>query len=387
MLQININELLITAIAFIIAGLTAFFSLKLVLKVDSVRHLTDDPGPRKVHNRAIPTLGGVGIFVGFAMGFLLTINGHLKGSGFIFAAIVMLFFIGLCDVLIHIKPNQQLAVEILGAIITASLSNIHVTTFHGFLGITEIPGWLSLLTTVFIFVVIINSLNLIDGIDGLAASTGIIATSALGLWFWFASDFSFVYVAASLVGALLVFLTFNISNGKKKIFMGDTGSLVIGFIIAVLIIRFNELNAVPETANKLHSAPAISIAILIVPLFDTLRVFFVRILHHQSPFKADKRHIHHLMLQAGFSHRSATLTIASAHLVIIAVAFSLDQIGILWLSLILMSICLSLTGIIIIKVKHKIELEKLFNKNKLVVRSTNDFTKVIEQKYKSMDAV
>jgi hypothetical protein len=153
-------------------------------------------------------------------------------------------------------------------------------------------------------------------------------------------------MAASLTGALVSFLRFNISNGKNKIFMGDTDSLLTDYILAVMTIHFNEINAGSTPFFKLHSSPAIAIAILIVPLFDTLRVFVVRVIHGHHPFTADNRHIHHLMLRAGFSHKRSTLYIALAHILIIILAFRLNHTGILSLTLILLALCLLLTGII-----------------------------------------
>jgi hypothetical protein len=153
-------------------------------------------------------------------------------------------------------------------------------------------------------------------------------------------------MAAALTGTLIAFLRYNLSSGKNKIFMGDTGSLIIGFLIAAMTIRFNEVHATASAYYELDSAPAISIAILIVPLFDTLRVFTIRIMRGQHPFIADNRHIHHLMLKTGYSHKRSTFMISLAQIFIIALAFSLDHIGILWLALTLLMVCLLLTGII-----------------------------------------
>jgi UDP-GlcNAc:undecaprenyl-phosphate/decaprenyl-phosphate GlcNAc-1-phosphate transferase len=150
-------------------------------------------------------------------------------------------------------------------------------------------------------------------------------------------------MSAALTGALIVFLNYNISEGKNKIFMGDTGMMVIGFILTVMAIRFNEINAGQTAFLKLHSSPSISIAILIVPLFDSLRVIIIRLIRHQSPMQADKRHIHHLLLRSGFSHKRATLYISLANIFIIAAGFLLDRIGILWLGLVLLMLCTILT--------------------------------------------
>ena len=150
---------------------------------------------------------------------------------------------------------------------------------------------------------IINALNLIDGIDGLAASIGIIASLFFGVWFFLSNDYGYTIMAAALLGALIVFLGYNLPDGPKKIFMGDTGSLVIGFILAVFAIRFNEIDAAGKSFYDLQSAPSVSIAVLIVPLYDTLRVIILRFRNHQYFFVADNRHIHHMMLRAGLSHR------------------------------------------------------------------------------------
>jgi hypothetical protein len=160
-------------------------------------------------------------------------------------------------------------------------------------------------------------------------------------------------MSLALAGTRFGFLRFNLSRGENKIFMGDTGSLIIGFILATLTICFNEVNASSFAFRDLHSAPAISIAILIVPLFDTLRVFTVRIARGQHPFKADNRHIHHLLLRAGYSHRRSTFILSIVQMLIIALAFSLDHIGIIWLTMVLLSVSMILTGVVFVLVYRR----------------------------------
>ena len=317
-----------------------------IIKIASKRHLTDKPGTHKIHIGEIPTLGGIGIFGGFAFGFLLSINGYMEGASYFTAALIILFFIGMKDDLINIKPYKKIVAQVFSAIIIASFTNLRFTTFHGFLGINEIPVWISYFTTIFLVVIIINSLNLIDGIDGLAASIGIITSTTLGIWSFLAGDTGYAIMAASLTGTLIVFLVFNLSKEKYKIFMGDTGSMVIGFIIAVMTIHFNEMNAGQTTYHHLISAPAVSIAVLIIPLFDTLRVIVIRLVRGHSPLLADNRHIHHLLLRVGCTHRRATLYISLANIFIIALAFLLDHIGILWLSIVLLAVSITLTAIV-----------------------------------------
>ena len=346
--ELSLKELPALLLAFASAAFIAWYSIPIIVRVDLIRHLTDPPGPRKIHKKEIPTLGGIGIYGGFAIGFLLAINGHMQGVTYFTVATIILFFVGIKDDLVILDSRKKLIAQVLAVLIMICFTDIRLTSFHGFLGINAIPSWLTYVTTIFVVVVIINSMNLIDGIDGMAASTGIIASVTFGIWFWMSGDIGYSIMAAALTGALLAFLWFNLSKGKNKIFMGDTGSLVIGFIIAVMTIHFNEANKGMNIYHDLKSSPAISIGILIVPLFDTLRVFTLRILLGRNPFTADNRHIHHIMLRAGYSHRRSAFFISLAHIFIITLAFLLDHIGIIWLTLVLLLLSTALTGLVYI---------------------------------------
>jgi len=337
------NEWQAVLLAFAGSAVTAWYFLPRVVKVATHRKITDKPGKHKIHKKEIPALGGVAIFGGFTFGFLLAVNGFLPGSMYFTAALLILFFIGLKDDLIAVAPLNKIVAQVLAGLILCIMANLRFTTFHGFLGISEIPVWLSYLVTIFLIVIIINSFNLIDGIDGLASSIGIITCIAFGIWFWLSDDTGYAIMSAALAGSLIVFLKFNFSEGKNKIFMGDSGSLVVGLILTVMAIRFNEINAGPSAYHKLYSSPSVSIAIMIVPLYDSFRVIIIRLIRRQSPMKADNRHIHHLMLRAGFSHKRATLYISLANIFLIAAGFILDPIGILWGGLVLLILCTMLT--------------------------------------------
>jgi len=352
------SELVITGwptiiLAFVSALAITWYYIPKVIKVVYKKHLSDRPGNHKIHKKDTPTLGGIGIFAGFIFGFLIGVNGYMHSVSYFTAAAMILFFIGLKDDLINMDPWKKLGAEIATALIVAIFTELHFTSFHGFLGIGEVPAWASLLSTVFIIVLVINAVNLIDGIDGLAASVGIIASLFFGTWFFLSDDYGYTVMAAALLGSLIVFLFYNLSNGRMKIFMGDTGSIVIGFTLVVMAIRFNELDAMGRSFRNLDSTPSISIAVLIVPLFDTLRVIFLRFRNHQSVFTADNRHVHHMMLQLGHSHRQATLYISIFNIFIIALALLLDGIGILWLGLVLLVICGTATTVLSWLIKRK----------------------------------
>lgn len=340
-------------LAFVSSVAITWYYLPKVLRVVNERHLHDKPGNHKIHKKEIPTLGGIGIFAGFIFGFLMGVNGYMHYVSYFTAGALLLFFIGVKDDLVYINPWKKFAAEIATALIIALFTDIHFSSLHGFLGIQHLPEWAYYLITVLIIVLIINAYNLIDGIDGLAASIGIIAALFFGVWFYLSGDYGYTIMAAALLGALIIFLGYNITDGPKKIFMGDTGSLVIGFTMAVFAIRFNELDAAGHSFFDLESTPSVSIAVLIVPLYDTLRVIILRMRNHQSFFVADNRHIHHMMLRAGFNHRTATLWISLFNIVMIALALLLDGIGILWLGLVLLIICGTASTVLAEIVKRK----------------------------------
>jgi UDP-N-acetylmuramyl pentapeptide phosphotransferase/UDP-N-acetylglucosamine-1-phosphate transferase len=351
--EIVITGLPAIILAFACALVITWYYIPKVIKVVRERHLEDKPGSHKIHNRDVPTLGGIGIFAGFLVGFLAGINGYMPGLSYFAAATVLLFFVGIKDDLVFLNPPKKVFGEFASAVIVAVFTDIHFTHLHGFLGATAIGPVNSYIITILVIIIIINAVNLIDGIDGLAASVGIIASLVFGIFFFLSGDYGYTVMAAALLGALISFLRFNMSEGPNKIFMGDTGSLVIGFTLAVFAIRFNELCAWGSSVLNLKSAPSISIAILIVPLFDTLRVIILRLHYHQSPMTADHRHIHHMMLRAGFSHMGATLSISLFNIMMIVVAFLLDGLGILLLGLVLLASCLVATQLVMWAVKRR----------------------------------
>ena len=351
--EIVITGLPAIMLAFASALFITWYYIPKVIKVVKERHLEDKPGFHKIHKADVPTLGGIGIFGGFIFGFLIGVNGYLPGLSYFTAAVVFLLFVGIKDDLVYLNPKKKFWAELGAAILVMVFTQAHITHFHGFLGITDISVTTSYITTLIVIVVIINAVNLIDGIDGLAASVGIIASVAFGTFFFLSGDYGYAVMAAALLGSLIAFLRYNISEGPTKIFMGDSGSLVIGFTLAILAIRFNELVANGKPVLRLESAPSVAIAILIVPLYDTLRVTVLRIRARKNIFIGDKRHIHHMMLRAGFSHKEATLYISLFNIFIIALAFLLDGLGILLLGLVLLALCLSATWFLSMAVKKR----------------------------------
>lgn len=354
----NLPEIVITGwpamlAAFVSAMVITWYYIPKVITVVRQRHLEDKPGNHKIHNGDIPTLGGIGIFAGFIFGYLIGVDGQIKDLSYFTAATIMLFFVGIKDDLIYLHPKKKLIGEVGSALVIILFTDLRLTHMHGFLGFTDISAIGSYFVTLFVMLLIINAVNLIDGIDGLAASIGIIASVTFGTFFYLSGDYGYAAMAAALLGALIAFIRFNISDGPNKIFMGDTGSLVIGFTLAVFAIRFNYIEAENALFMSLKSTPAISIAILIIPLFDTLRIILVRIRNNQRPYVADRRHIHHLMLRAGFSHRKTTLYLSLFNISMIVIVFMLDGLGIFYLGLLMLAICSVVTLVLIGAVKRR----------------------------------
>ena len=314
-------------LAAILAFFTTHATIPAVIRVAREKHLLDEPNGRSSHSQKTPSLGGIAIFASLTIVF--TLVAHLypavaDKSHLILPSLIILFFIGLKDDILVIDPYKKLAAQLVAAGIVIACADIRIGSLFGLFGIYEMPYLASFLLTVFIFVVVINSYNLIDGIDGLAGSLGIVTALAFGCYFYLVGIGWAVVLCATLIGSLISFLRFNYSK-NSKVFMGDSGSLLVGFVVAVLAITFIQVN---ETINPYYisNAPTLAIVMLAVPLFDALRVFSQRILTGHSPFRADRNHVHHFMVDNGFSHKRSSLLLAGLSLLLIVVSFLLfDQ--------------------------------------------------------------
>ncbi|HTI93027.1 MAG TPA: MraY family glycosyltransferase [Puia sp.] len=310
------DVLLSIAISFTIT----FLAIPAVINVAEMKKLFDMPDARKVHNAPITPLGGLGIFAGFIFGCLLTVHfSQYPELQYFMAASFVIFFLGLKDDILIISPVKKFIGQVLAAFIIIYYGNIQIRSMHGFLGIYQVPEMFSLLLTYFAVIVVINSFNLIDGIDGLAGSLGLLSTTIFGAYFLYVGMLPYAVIAFALSGSLLAFLIFNFQ--PAKIFMGDTGSLLVGTINAILVLKFINIAGSSDVRFPIPATPAVGFTILMIPLLDTLRVFGIRILHRRSPFSPDRNHIHHLLLDRGFSHRMITLTLVAVNAVMIGLVF------------------------------------------------------------------
>lgn len=336
------------------AGMT-FFLIPSIVKMANIKSLYAEPNHRTSHPTSVPTLGGIAIFIGFFITYLLFLYPEASFRfQYIIAASLVVFFIGFKDDLVGISPFKKFFGQIIAAWIVISFGGIRLTNLHGFFGIQEIEtGW-SYLITIVAILGITNCFNLTDGIDGLCSGLATVALVTFGAWFYYAQDYNWLILCISLTGSQLAFFYYNVFGKRNKIFMGDTGSLITGFIISLVAIHFSENTVDPVSPLFIRAAPAVAIGIIMVPFFDTLRVMTNRIVHGTSPFIPDKTHIHHYILQLGFNHIQTTLILAGTSLIFIGVSFFLHNRSVLLLLGVLMGLAALLTMMVIYLVKRKI---------------------------------
>ncbi|WP_010418573.1 glycosyltransferase family 4 protein [Anaerophaga thermohalophila] len=312
--------------------LLVFLSVPTILRVAYYKNLFDEPGKRHIHKKKVPNLGGLGIFIGFLFTYTFFLNWFdFDSVPFLIPSLLVIFSIGIKDDILVTAPMMKLLGQILAAFIVVGFGDIRITDFHGFFGLQP-DYFTSLGVSILLIIFIVNGFNLIDGVDGLAGISGVISTLSFSVWFFLNNDMHATIIGVIVIGSLLAFLYYNVFSKTQKIFMGDSGSMVIGFILAVLAIRFMEANAsaVRDNLNiPMTSAPAVAVGILIVPVIDTIRVFFLRLSRGNSPFVADKNHIHHRLLTLGFSHIQVALILGLVNILFIAISFLLKDFGML----------------------------------------------------------
>ncbi|MBK8310095.1 MAG: undecaprenyl/decaprenyl-phosphate alpha-N-acetylglucosaminyl 1-phosphate transferase [Chitinophagaceae bacterium] len=336
-----LDILLTASVSFIIT----FLAIPVIMQIAEQKKLYDIPDERKVHTRLVASLGGIGIFAGFLLASLLSIQGYLNPEfQYFFAASLVVFFVGLKDDIMILSATKKFIGQIIAASILIHLGGIRLDSMYGLLGFEQLPEGFSLALSYFTIIVIINSFNLIDGVDGLASSLGILTMIVFGSYFFAIEYQAYALLAFAMAGSLVAFIIFN--HHPAKIFMGDSGSLMIGLVNSILVIKFINVANSPFVAVPVPAAVAIGFSILIVPLLDTLRVFSIRIANGRSPFTPDRNHIHHLLLDNGLSHAAVTLTCVAINVCFIAMAWMGRSLGPNYLLLILLTLAFSGIGLL-----------------------------------------
>ena len=337
------------------------YSIQKIIYISEKKHLFDEPTEdRKIHLTRTPNLGGVAIFATMLfVSFLLFPSIHVEGLRYICAGAVLLFFMGLTDDVVGVDPIKKMILQIIVALLITIPANIRISSWHHFLGLTEMSYVVSIIFSVLFILLVINAFNLIDGIDCLAGSIGLLNCLVFAYYFWQMHDDGYFFLSVTLSGCLTGFLFFN--RTPARIFMGDTGSLFLGFLAAILAIRFIGLSGTiepvaGETAavrSAGGSGVAIVLALMILPIYDTLRVFFIRIIRRGSPFRADKNHIHHLLLDLRLSHLQAVTALLMVNAGALGLVFATGEWPLEYQLLILLAYILLMNGVLLAAISRQ----------------------------------
>jgi UDP-N-acetylmuramyl pentapeptide phosphotransferase/UDP-N-acetylglucosamine-1-phosphate transferase len=315
-LQINLllEDYKAPLLSFVTAFIVTLLTIPPLIALINRYKLYDVPNARKLHKSPIPTMGGIAIVIGFGASLLLWLPLRAEAAQIaFFFALIALTLIGVMDDLKDLAAKYKFAVQIAIAAMIA-ISGIRITSFNGLFGIHELPVYSQYFFTILAITGITNAFNLVDGIDGLAGGLAFMSLITTGLFLTLSGDVNTALIAFALAGGVLAFLYFNFN--PARIFMGDTGSLVLGFTIAVLCVRLLQVNTFAQHP-VLPNAPVFVLGIALVPVFDTLRVFAMRTWRGSSPFQADRTHIHHLLTNKGFSHVFAVRVICFIHALVL----------------------------------------------------------------------
>jgi UDP-GlcNAc:undecaprenyl-phosphate GlcNAc-1-phosphate transferase len=310
-------------LCFLTSFLIAFASVPSIIRIANRLSLFDEPNERKLHSNSIPLLGGIAIFAASLFSFTIWAAPYFESQHlFIIAALIIIFFFGLRDDIAPLAPLKKLSGQIIATGIVILYCNIRFEGLYGLFGIHSLSWTPSVLWTLFAMLFIINAFNFIDGIDGLATGLGIISSFAFGILFFTYGDFLMSVLAFALCGALTGFLPYNFY--KAKIFMGDTGSMVTGFILSVLSIHCMKLlREEPSGLFIYNYAPVLVLSTLIIPVVDMMRVFIIRLIKFRSPFSADRNHIHHKLLELGLTPAQSCCILYSVNIIFIIASWFL----------------------------------------------------------------
>lgn len=321
----NPNEYLVQSLATITSFLVAFMILPVLINYSLKKNLVVVPDRRKLHKKMTPSLGGVAIFAGFLTASIIWIDiNEWMSARYLIASMCIIFLMGIRDDLVPFNAWKKMLGQA-AAIIVLLFSEVKISSLYGLFGVYEIPLWIGVILTAGFIIIVTNAYNLIDGLDGLAGSVGIISISTFGIWFFLVDQFLYSLLCFSMTGGIFAFLIFNWQ--PAKIFMGDTGAMVGGMLLSILTIHFMNTNEfLPSThAARFSSSVGAAACFIIIPLCDTIRIIILRVSRGQSPITPDKNHIHHGLIRLGFSHEKSSIFLATLNLSFIGIAFLLKD--------------------------------------------------------------
>ena len=323
--NVEINLLIAGVLGFVV---NQFFSKKALI-IAKRKELFAEVNHRSSHSTPIPAFGGISLFVVYVVASLTVVGvGYTHALGFVTLSAFFLFMSGLKDDLMGTSARTKLLVQIGTAILVLFNSELMITHLSGFFGVGEINSTVGFLISMGFIVFIVNAYNLIDGIDGLAGIVAIIAFSVFGVYYYVNGLTPLTLIMVALIGGLVSFLIWNFASEKRKMFMGDTGSLVIGFLLAInalVIVAQQPTN--PDPFFVPQNAVIFILSILVIPILDTLRIIVIRLSNGQKPWVADRNHMHHLLLDKGLSHKQATFCLGGLQVIAIVGYIGVNHLG------------------------------------------------------------
>lgn len=298
---------------YLILSLVALFAtwliFKKILRIAILKNIVDNPNHRKIQRAPVPVLGGIAVFFGIVVSITLTAVFYDATSLFaILGVMVVMLYIGVMDDILSLSPSIRFLIESVVVLVLIFSNDYSINNFHGLWGVGEISMWISVPLTIVACVGILNAINMIDGVNGLLSGYCIVSCSLFAAAFIWADDRDAASLALISIGALVPFFFHNVFGKKSKMFIGDGGTLLMGTIISTFVIGvLNSNSPLAEKVPPTFGLIPFTLAVLSIPVFDTLRVIFSRLFRGDSPFQPDKTHMHHLLFDLGFSHIGITL--------------------------------------------------------------------------------
>lgn len=308
-----------TLIPFLLALLAVCWIHPRLVRIALMKNIVDNPDARKLQRIPIPVLGGVAVFFGAVIGIgAMSAITDCSSLLVIVAAMMVMLYTGTMDDILDLSPSLRFLIEIALVALLITATGHSIDNFHGLWGIWNVPEWIALPLTIFAAVGIINAINLIDGVDGLSSGYCVMASFIFGSLFLMAGDIPMTILAAVSAGALIPFFFHNVFGKSSKMFIGDGGTLVMGIVLSSFVLHtLSDESLVSAYTNDTFGLVPFTLAVLSVPVFDTLRVMVARIVRGTSPFHPDKTHLHHLFIELGFSHAGTTVCILTLNSLVV----------------------------------------------------------------------
>ena len=335
-------------VAMLVALLTVILVHPQIVWFAKKKNIVDNPGARKLQRSPVPVMGGVAVFVGLAVGLsmigvynvVLPLCLDALSSSLVFEPLnivnllpmflgmSIMLVVGVADDVAGLSPRLRFLIEIVITLMLMLWTNKSLNDFQGLWGVGVVPLWLSIPLTIVAVVGIINAINLVDGVDGLSSGYCIMASTMFGVYYYYCDWYVMLLLCLLSIGSLLPFFFHNVFGQKSKMFIGDGGSLMMGVVMSAYVVMAISSGGEGETlVDAGFGVVPFTLAVMCVPVFDTMRVMIMRIIRRTSPFHPDKTHLHHLFIELGFSHFGTTLCELLLNTLVIAAWFVSYKLG------------------------------------------------------------